>query len=72
VSGSRGGRNGRDYLSLPETDSRHLRLRLLESAGPEGYGLAEVAVQPLDLEALAVQHARNVLEGMLVKREGGR
>jgi hypothetical protein len=51
VTGSLGGRDGKDYLSLPETDSRHLRLRLLESAGPEGYGLAEVAVQPLEFGA---------------------
>jgi hypothetical protein len=50
VSGSRGGRNGKDYLYLPETDSRHLRLRLLES-GSDGYGIAEIAVQPLDFSA---------------------
>ncbi|HEX2641663.1 MAG TPA: discoidin domain-containing protein, partial [Thermoanaerobaculia bacterium] len=67
VSGSRGGRNGKDYLYLPETDSRHLRLRLLESAGPQGYGLAEIAVQPLEfgasLNALFQAIARDATRG---------
>ncbi|HVR96808.1 MAG TPA: discoidin domain-containing protein [Thermoanaerobaculia bacterium] len=43
-----GGDGGRDYLFLPETESRHLRLLF-----PEGgnIGLAEIAVQPLAFSA---------------------
>ncbi len=43
-----GGDGGRDYLFLPETESRHLRLLF-----PEGgnLGLAEIAVQPLAFSA---------------------
>jgi hypothetical protein len=42
----RNGGRGRDYLLLPETESRFLRLRLL---GPQGtvYGIRELVVQPL-------------------------
>jgi hypothetical protein len=32
---------------------------------------AEASAQPLDLEALAAQHVRTVLGGMLVKGDGG-
>ncbi|HJX28949.1 MAG TPA: discoidin domain-containing protein, partial [Thermoanaerobaculia bacterium] len=38
-----GGNGGRDYLFLPETESRHLRLRLLKGAGTP-----RIDVKPLD------------------------
>lgn len=40
------GNGGRDYLYLPETDSRYLRLRY-----HEGSGTPEVTVQPLEFSA---------------------
>ncbi|HEY8469518.1 MAG TPA: discoidin domain-containing protein [Longimicrobiales bacterium] len=42
------GNGGRDHLWLPESEARHLRLRLTRSARGQGYALAEVAVQPID------------------------
>jgi len=44
------GNGGRDYLFLPETESRNLRLKLEEGAG-DSYGLREVTVQPLAFSA---------------------
>lgn len=40
------GNGGRDYLFLPETESRYLRLELEEGAG-DSYAIREVAIQPL-------------------------
>jgi len=45
VTGSNG---GRDYLFLPETESRHLRLKLEERGGGPGYAIREIAIQPLE------------------------
>jgi hypothetical protein len=42
----RGGNGGRDYLYLPESESRHLRLRFSGSAE-----IREVSVQPLEFSA---------------------
>ncbi|HET9276177.1 MAG TPA: discoidin domain-containing protein [Gemmatimonadales bacterium] len=42
---------GRDYLFLPDTESRFVRLRLLERAGAAGYGLRELRVEPLEWSA---------------------
>lgn len=44
------GNGGRDYLFLPETESRHLRLKLDDASG-DSYGIREVAVQPLAFSA---------------------
>jgi hypothetical protein len=42
------GANGfTDYIYLPESESRYLRLRLLESAG-RGYGIRNIKVHPLE------------------------
>jgi hypothetical protein len=41
-----GGNGGRDYVFLPETESRHLRLRFLE-----GSGVPEIDVKPLAFSA---------------------
>ncbi len=42
------GDGGRDHLWLPESEARHLRLRLTRSARGQGYALAELAVQPIE------------------------
>ncbi len=47
----RGGNGRRDYLYLPESESRHLRVRALDDVGGYGAGLAEVAVMPLEWSA---------------------
>jgi len=45
------GNGGRDDLSLPESESRHVRLALSEPGGRGGYGILEIVVQPLSYSA---------------------
>ncbi|CAN5877390.1 discoidin domain-containing protein [soil metagenome] len=47
VRSVRGGAGARDYLRLPETESRWLRLRLLRGLSP-GYAVRELHVQPIE------------------------
>ena len=42
-----GGNGGRDFLALPESEARKVRLRLLEGSGREPFEVREVAVKPL-------------------------
>ena len=41
------GNGGRDDISLPESESRHVRLALSRPGGKDGYGIREIVVQPL-------------------------
>jgi len=41
----------RDYLRMPESDARYLRLVLTRSEGAAGYGISELTVQPLEWAA---------------------
>ncbi|MCA1580867.1 MAG: discoidin domain-containing protein [Acidobacteria bacterium] len=41
------GNGGRDDLYLPEAESRWIRLRIPGPSGPQGYGIADLAVRPL-------------------------
>ncbi|CAN5692639.1 discoidin domain-containing protein [soil metagenome] len=41
----------RDYLRMPETDARHVRLVLTRPEGRSGFGISEIAVQPLEWAA---------------------
>lgn len=43
----REGDGGRDYLYLPDTESRYLRL-VLRGPAPDGFGLRELRVEPLE------------------------
>jgi hypothetical protein len=43
----RGGDGGRDYIYLPETDARAVRLELRASSRGQGYGIREIEVKPL-------------------------
>ncbi len=63
-----GGNGGVDFLAMPETETRYLRLTLLEAAGGPagpGYGLTRLEVKPLAfgaspnalIEALAAEAA---------------
>lgn len=45
------GNGRRDYLPLPETESRYLRLDLRKSACGKGYALRELTVKPPDFAA---------------------
>ncbi|MDF9393472.1 MULTISPECIES: discoidin domain-containing protein [Methylococcus] len=47
------GNGRRDYLPLPETESRYLRLDLRRNACSKGYGLRELTVEPPDFAASA-------------------
>ncbi len=40
------GNGGRDYIYLPETESRYLRLDLKQSARSAGYGIRSIEVKP--------------------------
>jgi hypothetical protein len=42
------GNGGRDYLPLPECESRYLRLLLQRSSRGHGYGIRHVTLQPLE------------------------
>ncbi|HSD71220.1 MAG TPA: discoidin domain-containing protein [Thermoanaerobaculia bacterium] len=48
-----GGNGGRDYLFLPESESRFVRLRLGRGGGKSFFGIREIAVEPLDFSASA-------------------
>jgi hypothetical protein len=50
VRAVRGGTGGRDYLFLPESESRHVRLAIEAGTG-EGYAIREIEVQPLAFAA---------------------
>lgn len=43
-----GGNGGRDYIFLPETEARHIRLMLERSNSGRGYGVAELNIKPLE------------------------
>ncbi|HEX9943892.1 MAG TPA: discoidin domain-containing protein [Thermoanaerobaculia bacterium] len=43
-----GGNGGRDYLYVPETESRYLRVRLLDGGKSKEIGLQKIDVKPLD------------------------
>jgi hypothetical protein len=45
---ARQGNGGRDYVPLPEAESRYLRLRMTHSSHGQGFGLRHLEVAPLD------------------------
>jgi len=45
------GNGGRDFVPLPDGESRFLRLRLKQSSRGEGYALRGIAVKPYDFSA---------------------
>jgi hypothetical protein len=42
---------GRSYVYLPDAEARYVRLRLLASSRGRGYGVSEIAVQPIEVSA---------------------
>ena len=42
------GNGGRDYVSLPDGESRYLRLWLTQSSRDQGYGIKDIAIKPYD------------------------
>jgi hypothetical protein len=45
------GNGGRDYLYLPDGESRYIRLQLQESSRGDGYAIRRIALLPLELAA---------------------
>ena len=48
VYGVEEGNGGRDYVSLPDGESRYLRLWLTRSSRDQGYGIKDIAIKPYD------------------------
>src|SRR5665213_2661632 len=46
-----GGNGGRDWIYLPETDSRALRVRIPAESAPHAYAIRELAVVPVEWSA---------------------
>ncbi|HEX6534188.1 MAG TPA: discoidin domain-containing protein [Gemmatimonadaceae bacterium] len=57
------GGGGRDFLYLPETESRWLRLRLLRGASARGYAIRDIAIEPLAWSATRNDFFANVARG---------
>jgi hypothetical protein len=47
----RGSNGGRDYIYIPESESRYLRVQILQSANGKDVALTEASVQPLEWSA---------------------
>jgi hypothetical protein len=45
------GNGGRDYVYLPEGESRYLRIHMRRSSRAQGYGIASLMVKPFDFSA---------------------
>jgi hypothetical protein len=56
----RGGNGGTDLIHLPESEARHLRLRLERSAGVGGYAIRALDVKPVDWAPTANGFLREV------------
>jgi F5/8 type C domain-containing protein len=42
------GKGGRDYVYMPDAESRYVRLQLEQSSRGQGYGIVGVAIQPVE------------------------
>jgi hypothetical protein len=51
VYSSTAGQGGRDYVYLPDGESRYLRLDLERSSREQGYGVGEITVEPFEFSA---------------------
>ncbi len=58
-----GGNGGRDYIALPETESRYLRLSLHKSSRGRGYRLLDLTVEPLEFAATPNDFFASVAKG---------
>ena len=54
------GRGGRDYVYLPDGESRHLRLLLQRSSRGRGYGIRDLMVKPYQFSASPNEFFRNI------------
>lgn len=46
-----GGNGGRDYIYMPDAESRYVKIQLQESSRDLGYGIAELTVKPSEFSA---------------------
>ena len=69
------GNGGRDYVYLPDGESRYLRLDLEQSSRGQGYGIRDVSLQPFEFSASPNQFfetlAREAAPGMFPKYFSG-
>ncbi len=56
------GNGGTDYLALPESEARYIRL-LIDDGPTSSFGLAEAQVQPLEFAATANDFIKSVAKG---------
>ena len=56
------GKGGRDFIYLPDTDSRFVRIDLERAERPAGFGVRELVVQPLEWSA-----SRNAFFGSIAR-----
>jgi hypothetical protein len=54
------GRGGREYVYLPDGESRHLRLLLQRSSRGHGYGLRDLQVKPYEFSASPNEFFKNI------------
>ncbi|TMC59359.1 MAG: discoidin domain-containing protein, partial [Chloroflexi bacterium] len=70
------GHGGRDYIYMPDAESRLIRIALARSSRGRGYGIATVSVEPVRFSASPNQFfeaiARDGAEGMYPKYLYGR
>ena len=59
----KGGNGGRDVLPMPETDASQIRLFLIKPANRNGFGIREIAFQPLAWSATPNDLAANLARG---------
>ncbi len=62
------GNGGRDFISLPDAESRYLRLWLTRSSRDEGYGIKDIAIKPYEF-SLSPNHFFAAIAGDAVKGE---
>ncbi len=54
------GGGGRDYLFMPESDSRYVRLNLVESSRGRGYAIREIRIEPLEFAQSRTEFFRRI------------
>jgi hypothetical protein len=71
----RDGNGGRDYHYLPESESRRLRIRVIEGATGEGVAIAEATLEPLawgaTLESFYAEICKDAPRGCYPRAIGG-
>ncbi len=59
---STAGNGGRDYIYMPDAESRYVRLKLQQSSIGSGYGIRDVTVKPFEFSASPNQFFRTIAQ----------